>query len=128
MGLPRNGVSPPLGEMWEAAMVVKLCSRILAAALAVGFVFCTSTQSESNCTVPPEIDFDEPVSYPTCPLPRSITTGDFNGDGALDFAVACGANVITAYRNLGRGSFAEPLFLQVPGYGTESVTAADFDG
>src|SRR5213593_2489697 len=98
---------PPSGREWEAAMVVKLCSRILAAALAVGFVFCTSTQSESNCSVPPEIDFDEPVSYPTCPLPRSITTGDFNGDGALDFAVACGANVVTAYRNLGRGSFAE---------------------
>src|SRR5215831_19722442 len=51
-------------------------------------------------------DFAAPVSYPVGTRPSIIITGDFNGDGKPDLAVAnAGNNDISVLLNNGGGTF-----------------------
>jgi len=77
------------------------------------------------------------------PLPRgyfvhgetatSVTTGDFNGDGHVDLAVACATlggpqvGVLNVLRGKGNGTFGAPAASVVGGHGTQFVTAADLN-
>jgi len=60
--------------------------------------------------------------------PRSVTTGDFNGDGYLDLAAAnLNSNTVSILLNNGNGSFTQSSTPTV-GSGPYSVTTGDFNG
>lgn len=68
------------------------------------------------------------TSYPTGTQPRSITTGDFNGDGKPDIAVTNQySNTISVFMNNGNGTFA-PKVDYYTGALPLSITSADFNG
>jgi len=56
-------------------------------------------------------NFDRKVQVPMGSFPSAIETGDFNGDGWSDVALASrGTNCVTLLLNDGNGSFGNPLF------------------
>ena len=58
--------------------------------------------------------------------PSSVTSGDFNGDGTLDLAVADSlGTAVSVLLGTGTGSFATAVSYAAGG---RSVTAADFNG
>ena len=72
--------------------------------------------------------FQAHVAYPLGAAPSQVITSDFDGDGALDVAVACwGGNDVRILANNGNGTFGDPLILPTDPmpYG---VAAGDFDG
>jgi hypothetical protein len=74
------------------------------------------------------VEFAPAVSYPDDPFPRGIATGDFDGDGYADVAVAnSGTNTISVYLNDGTGAFAPPVRYTAPDF-TYAPLAADFNG
>jgi hypothetical protein len=54
------------------------------------------------------------------------TTGDFNGDGIVDFAVA-GSGTLFVYLGKGDGTFGPPIRSSLDTIGADSVLAADFN-
>jgi hypothetical protein len=54
----------------------------------------------------------------------SVATGDFNGDGYLDFAITTGGRWLTVALGHGDGTFGAPV-IYATGNGSESVTVAD---
>src|SRR5581483_4058878 len=84
-------------------------------------------------------EFDQVVRLPLFAAPlalthpnandfRSITVGDFNGDGKADFAVTeVGGNVVTVFIGNGDGTFASPVSYPVGSHPLVAVTA-DFNG
>ena len=59
--------------------------------------------------------------------PRSVTSGDFDGDGDLDLATANnGSNTVSVLLNTGAGSYAAATTFPV-GTNPRSVTSGDFD-
>jgi len=73
--------------------------------------------------------FETRGSYATLESPAGIATGDFNGDGNLDFAVAAVSNntQISVFLGDGNGTFQPPTSYQV-GSGPISVLTGDFNG
>jgi hypothetical protein len=66
-------------------------------------------------------------TLPTGPNPRSITIGDFNGDGNADLAVANGnSDSVSVFLGDGAGGFGPPATFPV-GSGPQSITTADFN-
>ena len=60
--------------------------------------------------------------------PQSLTTGDFNGNGTLDLAVAnSGLNDVSVLFGNGNGSF-QPAANYPVGSGPASITAGDVNG
>ena len=84
--------------------------------------------------------FRPPVEYPVGQDPIALTTGDFNGDGIIDIAVAEGGDSlygtgepggVTVLPGNGNGTFQpQTNFYPVPGLtdGMSSFVAADFNG
>jgi hypothetical protein len=68
------------------------------------------------------------ADFPAGSFPSSITTGDFNGDGKLDFAIANhGDGTVSILLGKPDGTFAPKVDYTVGG-GPSSVAAGDFDG
>ncbi|MBM4283471.1 MAG: VCBS repeat-containing protein, partial [Deltaproteobacteria bacterium] len=65
----------------------------------------TSQCNAGACEVCP-LNFLGKVDYPVGSLPRSVTTGDFNGDGKVDLAVAnINADTVSVLLGNGNGTF-----------------------
>lgn len=78
---------------------------------------------EVTQTTPTAIFFERRTALPA--LPSSLATGDFNGDGKLDFAAATGANISILSGN-GDGTFEVSSF---PSSGSSlgALISGDFD-
>ncbi|HEY9402457.1 MAG TPA: FG-GAP-like repeat-containing protein [Pyrinomonadaceae bacterium] len=73
--------------------------------------------------------FGAPTTYAVGSNPVSITSGDFNGDGKLDLAVANnGSQNISILLGNGAGGFAPATNLSSGGTSPNSIAAADFGG
>ncbi len=73
-------------------------------------------------------DFAAPKSYPVGTGPALIVTGDFNGDGKLDLAVAnTGSNDVSILLNNGDGTFKAALSSPA-GVSPQGMVAGDFNG
>jgi len=76
-------------------------------------------------------DFGPRHSYPVGTNPVAIVTGDFNGDGKLDLAVAkAGSGNVSILLGNGDGTFRGPLnsFVSQAGSGPSMLAVGDFNG
>src|SRR5258708_3796902 len=72
--------------------------------------------------------FDAPPTYPAGSSPVSVTTGDYNGDGTSDLAVAtCGATSVRVSLKIGTGTSAEKI-AYAAGAAPTAVATGDFNG
>jgi hypothetical protein len=68
------------------------------------------------------------VTYPALAHPTWLTVGDFDRDGHLDIAVSIhDGNVVSLYRNQGRGTFG-PQAAYAGVTSPNGIVSADFDG
>jgi hypothetical protein len=67
------------------------------------------------------------TSYATDITPQDVTTGDFNGDGNLDLAVATGNNTVSILLGNGTGAFPTHKEYGVPA-NPVGIIAGDFNG
>jgi subtilisin family serine protease len=84
----------------------------------------------ASTTIPPA-----PAAFnlrPTLPagfFPTGVVTGDFNGDGKLDWAVANGGdNSIWIYLGNGDGTAKLPTIVQLQGHAPVALATADMNG
>jgi hypothetical protein len=78
---------------------------------------------------PCEPSFMPPVAYSVAGNPSSIATGDFNGDGHLDLAVANWAGGVSLLLGNGDGTFRPMQIIAGTGpWGPRSVATSDFNG
>ncbi|MFZ0640689.1 MAG: FG-GAP-like repeat-containing protein [Candidatus Acidiferrales bacterium] len=69
------------------------------------------------------------TSLPAGALPASVVTGDFNGDGKLDWVVAnAGDNSLDLYLGNGDGTAQLPVIIQLLGQSPVALAAADLNG
>jgi hypothetical protein len=74
------------------------------------------------------LSFSPAVSYPVGINPQAVVTGDFNGDGKLDIAVANhDSNTVSILLGKGDGTF-QPAQNFATGKGPQSLAAGDFNG
>lgn len=75
--------------------------------------------------------FQAHVEYPTGPLPDTVATADFNGDGILDLVATTGTygtnNTVSVLLGNGDGTF-QPYVSYTAGTGTSFVALGDFNG
>jgi len=76
---------------------------------------------------PPPISFSSPQTYTVGDYPRSVATGDFNGDGKLDLVVANYEGTISVLLGNGNGTF-QPVVNYPDGSDLYAVAAGDFNG
>lgn len=75
------------------------------------------------------ISFSAKTDFGTGSRPVSVAVGDFNGDGALDLAVANeDAASVSILLGTGTGSFGPKIDFGFSGIGPFSVAVGDFDG
>jgi hypothetical protein len=68
-------------------------------------------------------------SLPAGALPSGVVTGDFNGDGLIDWAVSnAGDNSVTVYLGRGNGTSELPLIIALSGQSPVGITVADLNG
>ncbi len=81
-------------------------------------------------TLPLALRFEESVLETNGGGTTSVTTGDFNGDGKPDFAVAHQiTHNVAIFLNTGLGTFQDPFSISLPSNVVPlAITAADFDG
>jgi uncharacterized repeat protein (TIGR01451 family) len=76
----------------------------------------------------PSFGFQPPVGYPTGAGPSFVVTGDFNGDGNVDLAVANATDLnIAVLLGNGDGSFRAPIKTAI-GFAAKTIITSDFDG
>jgi hypothetical protein len=69
------------------------------------------------------------ASLPAGSLPSGVATGDFNGDGKLDWVVVnAGDNSLDLYLGNGDGTAQLPVIVQLLGQSPVAVAAADLNG
>jgi hypothetical protein len=86
----------------------------------------TSAQSSSANVLP---GFQFTPAIPTDLIPTSVATGDFNGDGHMDWVVANGgANTLWLYFGNGDGTAQPPVIIPLKGQSPVAVAAADLRG
>ncbi len=72
--------------------------------------------------------FQAPTAYPAGSTPAAVTTGDLNGDGKQDIAVATySGGTARVYLNNGNGTFATGVAYQTASTGN-GIVAADLNG
>lgn len=80
-------------------------------------------------TSPSPAGFDFRPTLPAGLIPTAVVTGDFNGDGILDWAVANGGdNTIWIYLGNGDGTAKLPTIIHLRGYAPTALAAADMNG
>ncbi len=68
-------------------------------------------------------------SLPAGALPSAIATGDFNGDGKLDWVIAnAGDNTLTLYLGNGDGTAQLPVIIPLVGQSPLAVAVGDLNG
>ena len=86
-------------------------------------------QTSSNPPTLPANGFYFRPSLPAGRIPTAVATGDFNGDGKLDWAVSNGQdNSIWLYLGNGDGTSALPTILPTAGIGPAWMVATDLNG
>jgi hypothetical protein len=74
------------------------------------------------------LSFSAAVNYPVGLNPNAVVTGDFNGDGRLDLAVAnFSSNTVSILLGNANGTF-QPAQNFATGYGPKSLAMGDFNG
>src|SRR2546428_13621074 len=74
------------------------------------------------------LSFSPAVSYPVGVNPQAVVTGDFNGDGRLDLAVANqSSNTVSILLGNADGTF-QPAQNFATGTGPQSPAVGDFNG
>src|SRR5436309_1390858 len=74
------------------------------------------------------LSFSPAVSYPVGVSPQAVVTGDFNGDGRLDLAVANeSSNTVSILLGNADGTFQSAL-TAATGAGPQSLAVGDFNG
>jgi hypothetical protein len=74
------------------------------------------------------LSFSPAVNYPVGGNPQAVVTGDFNGDGKLDLAVANqNSNTVSILLGKGDGTF-QPSQNFATGGGPQSLAVGDFNG
>jgi probable HAF family extracellular repeat protein len=86
---------------------------------------CTA-DFESNGTGGPTVTFAR-VDYPTASIPVAVASGDFNGDGKTDLAVASALGTVSILLNIGNGTFG-PHVDYAAGSTPSCLAAGDFNG
>lgn len=81
-------------------------------------------------TLPPvAVGFSYPPSLPAGFLPTAVVSGDFNGDGKLDWAVANGGDdTIWIYLGNGDGTAKLPTIVRLQGSAPVALAVADMNG
>jgi hypothetical protein len=75
----------------------------------------------------PSINFAPAVSYPVGSFPNGVVTGDFNGDGKVDLAVANAPSTVGVLLGNGDGTFQSQQTFAT-GSGAVNVAVGDFNG
>jgi hypothetical protein len=94
-----------------------------------------SRRKRPSCNLSVEIledrsvpSFFGPVNYAVGSSPQAVVTGDFNGDGKVDLAVANnGSNTVSILLGNGDGTF-QPAQTFATGAGPRSLAVGDFNG
>ncbi len=82
----------------------------------------------TNASPPPLPGFDFRPTLPADFLPTAVVTGDFNGDGHTDWAVANGgSNNIWIYLGKGDGTAQLPTIISLNGLAPVALAAADMN-
>jgi hypothetical protein len=84
----------------------------------------------TSATIPPAPGaFNLRPTLPAGFIPTAVVTGDFNGDGKLDWAVAnSGDNSIWIYLGNGDGTAKLPTIVQLQGHSPVALATADMNG
>jgi subtilisin family serine protease len=83
----------------------------------------------TNATSPTLAGFNLRSALPAGFLPTAVVSGDFNGDGKLDWAVANGGdNSIWIYLGNGDGTAQLPRIVRLTGQAPVALAAADMNG
>jgi RHS repeat-associated protein len=121
-----NQRNSPFGAGWGLAELQRLYPP------ALGNGSALLTEGNGTAKIFP-VETDPPIfkvrrDFPTGGTnPRSVATGDFNGDRILDLAVVnSGSNTVSALLGDGRGGFGSPTVYNV-GNSPAVVVAADFN-
>lgn len=101
---------------------IKDTSTPLAVTMPKAFVWSYTIRSVAG-----SVDFSDSSSYAAGTGAYAIATGDWNGDGLLDLAVANRtAGSVSIFRNLGNGRFSKDTTINV-GTNPQSVLAGDWN-
>jgi hypothetical protein len=85
--------------------------------------------SSGQAVILPPNGFDFRPSLLAGQIPTAVATGDFNGDGKLDWAISNGRdNSIWLYFGKGDGTASLPTILPTAGIGPSWLTATDLNG
>ena len=83
----------------------------------------------SSPAAPPPPGFAFRPRLPADFLPTAVVTGDFNGDGRIDWAIANGgSNNLWIYLGKGDGTSQLPLIISLRGYSPVGMVATDMNG
>ena len=90
--------------------------------------FSQAASAQTSSTVPPIPGFNFRPTLPADFLPAAIVTGDFNGDGKTDWAIAnAGSNDIWIYLGNGDGTAQLPTIIPLRGQAPVALVAADMN-
>jgi hypothetical protein len=96
---------------------------------AIPYAASHKLQRSSNQPAPPSNGFAFRLSLLAGQIPTSVATGDFNGDGKLDWAISNGEdNSIWLYFGNGDGTAGLPTILPTAGIGPAWMIATDLNG
>lgn len=86
------------------------------------------TQIQGSTNQPPLPGFNFRPTLPADFMPTAVVTGDFNGDGHLDWAIANGgSNSIWIYLGKGDGTAQLPTIIPLKGFAPVALVAADMN-